>query len=164
MLTKQERKTIAERIENTSVFDSHELYRVVTGVTIPNDPITLGDIHDIARIILDLCDTFNMVELPMDKDGEVIKVGDTLYYGRSVYKVKKIIHNGNEWEIQFFDERLCISVYANPDDLTHKKPVTIASLNEQLRHVLDKGHMSAWSMAELFDIADKLEKLGDSDD
>lgn len=165
MLTKQERDEIAERIENTSVFDSHELYRVVTGVTIPGGMITLGDIHDIARIILDLCDTSNMVELPLDKDGEVIRVGDTLYCGSSTaYKAKKIIHNGNEWEIQFFDEKFCIPVYDDPDTLTHKKPVTIASLNEQLRHVLDKGHMSAWSMAELINIADKLESLGGSDD
>lgn len=164
MLTKEERTSIAERLKDHKCLSYIEFYEAITGKEIPKLTGRAEDITVISRVILDLCDTSNMIELPCDKDGEVIHVGDTLYYGSSVYKVKKIIYKGTEWEIQFFDEKLCISVYANPDDLTHKKPVTIASLNEQLRHVLDKGHMSAWSMAELFDISDKLESLGDSDD
>lgn len=164
MLTKQEREEIAERLNNYDCESLWGLYRELIGVEEPNDTTYKEDVEAFCKSLVDLCDTSNMVELPVDKDGEVIKVGDTLYYGSSAYKVKKIIYKGNEWEIQFFDEKLCISVYDDPDTFTNKKPVTIASLNEQLRHVLDKGHMSAWSMAELFDIADKLESLGDDDD
>lgn len=164
MLTKQERTAIAERA-NKFTYRYSSIYEVLLGHTAPDNTAAEDDCIDMVARIIDLCDTSNMIELPLDKDGEVIHVGDTLYYGSSsVYKVKKIIYKGNKWEIQFFDEKLCISVYDDPDTFTHKKPVTIASLNEQLRHVLDKGHMSAWSMAELFDIADKLESLGDSDD
>jgi len=50
------------------------------------------------------------------------------------------------------------------DELTHKRPVTIASVREQLKHVLDKGEMTSWSMAKLFDIADQLESLSDKDE
>lgn len=163
MLTKKECAAITERATE-SLKKGGSLYEILFGHTAPDNTTTECDNITIINRIIDLCDTSNMVELPRDKDGEVIRVGDTVYYGGSAYKVKKIIYKGKTWEIQFFDERLCISIYANPDDLTHKKPVTIASLNEQLRHVIDKGHMSAWSMAELFDIADKLESLGDSDD
>lgn len=165
MLAKQEREIIAGRLRDHKCFNYFEFYEAITGKEIPRYTSRVEDIAVMSRVILDLCDTSHMIELPLDKDGKVIRVGDTLYCGSSTaYKAKKIIHNGNEWEIQFFDEKFCIPVYDDPDTLTHKKPVTIASLNEQLRHVLDKGHMSAWSMAELFDIADKLESLGDSDD
>ena len=165
MLTKQEREIIAGRLRDHKCFNYIEFYEAITGKEIPRYTSRVEDIAVMSRVILDLCDTSHMIELPLDKDGKVIRVGDTLYCGSSTaYKAKKIIHNGNEWEIQFFDEKFCIPVYDDPDTLTHKKPVTIASLNEQLRHVLDKGHMSAWSMAELFDIADKLESLGDGDD
>lgn len=165
MLTKEERAAIVERLKNASVLDYYGVCLAVTGKSVLDCPLTIGDIHDMRRVILELCDTSNMVELPRSKDGEVIRVGDTLYYGSgTTYQVKKIIYKGNEWEIQFFDDKFCIPIYADPDDLTHKKPVTIEWLVERFRHVLNKGHMSAWSMAELINIADQLEKLSDSDD
>lgn len=165
MLTKQERAAIAKRLKDHKCLSYIEFYEAITGEEIPKQTSRVEDIFVISRVILDLCDTSNMVELPRDKDGEVIRVGDTLYCGSSTaYKAKKIIHNGNEWEIQFFDEKFCIPVYDDPDTLTHKKPVTIASLVSKLRHVLDKGHMSSCSMAKLFDIADQLESLCDRDD
>lgn len=165
MLTKEERAAIAKRFGECNNSGFYDIYTAVTGEKVPSRTTRDEDFTAISNVILDLCDTSNMIELPLDKDGEVIRVGDTLYCGSSTaYKAKKIIHNGDEWEIQFFDEKFCIPVYDDPDTLTHKKPVTIASLNEQLRHVLDKGHMSSWSMAKLFDIADQLKSLGDSDD
>ena len=106
-----------------------------------------------------------MLELPLDKDGKVIHVGDIVYYGSTIYMVKKIIYNGNKWEIQFFDAKLCISIYAEPNDLTRKKPVTIASLAEQIRDILDDDDdISAWTFSQFAHIADQLEQLGDSDD
>lgn len=115
--------------------------------------------------LIELCDTSNMIELPLDKYGEVIRVGDTVYdkdgeegkvggyyYNNGTCKII-IPYGENGWNINFY-----------PSEITHKKPVTIASINEQIKHLLDKGHMSAWSMAKLFDISEQLEKLGDSDD
>ena len=164
MLTKEERKAIAYRIKDIDVFNDRTFYTAITGKCVPKETSYRENLATISRVILDLCDTSNMVELPLDKDGKVIHVGDIVYYGSTIYMVKKIIYNGNEWEIQFFDIKLCTSIYAEPNDLTRKKPVTITSINEQLRHVLDKGHMSSWSMAKLFDIADQLESLSDKDE
>lgn len=166
MLTKQERKAIAERVVsfNGDTLRYVDFYKCLLGEYPQDSSSSFEDDKAILDRILDLCDTSNMVELPLDKDGEVIHVGDIVYYGSTIYMVKKIIYKGNKWEIYFFDDKLCISIYAEPNDLTRKKPVTIASINEQLRHVLDKGHMSSWSMAKLFDIADQLESLGDRDD
>lgn len=166
MLTKQERAAIAERIENTSVFDSHELYRVVTGVTIPNDPITLGDIHDIARIILDLCDTSNMIELPLDKDGEVTHIGDIVYdENNKRYEVRQLTLDGNKWFVLAFSGGSCGDGYSFPVKFTHKNPATVALLARQIKDVLyADDDISYWTSSELLDIADQLESLGDNDD
>ena len=79
MLTKKERETIAERLRNCNEADYYDFYEAVTGEEtakcIPLDK----DVDNIANVILDLCDTSNMIELPLDKDGEVIHIGDTLF-------------------------------------------------------------------------------------
>lgn len=114
--------------------------------------------------ILELCDTSNMLELPVDKDGEVIRAGDTVYdKDGDVAEVGGYYYNNGTCKIIIpYGQNGC---YINvlPNELTHKKPVTIASVRKQLKHVLDKGEMTSWSMAKLFDIADQLENLGDSD-
>lgn len=170
MLTKQEREEIAERFRN---YDKAEyvtlysgMYDGLLGEHVPKETTVKKDRMELASRILDLCDTSNMVELPLDKDGEVIKVGDTLYYGRSTtYKVKKIIYKGNKWEIQFFDEKFCIPIYADPNDLTHKKPVTIASLVGEIKRTLSQNTiMNKEATSKLWEITDKIEMLGDSDD
>lgn len=165
MLTKQERAAIAKRLKDHKCLSYIEFYEAITGEEIPKQTSRVEDIFVISRVILDLCDTSNMVELPLDKDGKVIHVGDIVYYGSTIYMVKKIIYKGNEWEIQFFDDRLCISIYADPNDLTHKKPVTIASITKRIREIASNDDdISYCTSSELVRIADQLEKLGDSDD
>lgn len=167
MLTKQERKAIAERVVsfNGDTLRYVDFYKCLLGEYPQDSSSSFEDDKAILDRILDLCDTSNMVELPLDKDGEVIHVGDIVYYGSTIYMVKKIIYKGNEWEIQFFDDKLCISIYAEPNDLTRKKPVTIASLVEQIRDILDDDDdIAAWTFSRLAHIADQLESLGDSDD
>lgn len=164
MLTKEERAAIAERA-NECIEVCGSLYEVLFGCPSACNTTYEEDMKKLLARIVDLCDTSNMIELPLDKDGEVIKVGDTVYdkdgekgkvggyyYNNGTCKII-IPYGENGWNINFY-----------PSEITHKKPVTIASINEQIKHLLDKGHMSAWSMAKLFDISEQLEKLGDSDD
>lgn len=162
MLTRQERQEIAERAKackKEEELNWDQFSYVLLGIQRWRNDDELLD-----RTV-DLCDTSNMLELPLDKDGKVIHVGDIVYYGSTIYMVKKIIYNGNKWEIQFFDDKLCISIYAEPNDLTRKKPVTIASLAEQIRDILDDDDdISAWTFSKFAHIADQLEQLGDSDD
>lgn len=162
MLTRQERQEIAERAKaykKEEELNWDQFSYVLLGIQSWRNDDELLD-----RLI-ELCDTSNMIELPLDKYGEVIRVGDTVYdkdgeegkvggyyYNNGTCKII-IPYGENGWNINFY-----------PSEITHKKPVTIASINEQIKHLLDKGHMSAWSMAKLFDISEQLEKLGDSDD
>ena len=167
MLTRQERQEIAERAASFNKSDLRytDIYKCLLGEYPHGNTSIEEDDKAILDRLIDLCDTSNMVELPLDKDGKVIHVGDIVYYGSTIYMVKKIIYKDNKWEIQFFDDKLCISIYAEPNDLSRKKPVTIASLAEQIRDILDDDDdISAWTFSQFAHIADQLEQLGDSDD
>lgn len=166
MLTKQERAAIAERLKNNVDYITiPTLYKALTGGEEPSEKAQVRALCVIAGVIFDLCDTSNMLELPLDKDGEVIRAGDTVYdKDGDVAEVGGYYYNNGTCKIIIpYGQNGCY-INVHPNEITHKKPVTIASINEQLRHVLDKGHMSSWSMAKLFDIADQLESLGDSDE
>lgn len=164
MLTKQEREATIERIKSYGDSD-FPFYKLLFGSRAPYAMQYTEYLKALKDRIIDLCDTSNMIELPLDKDGEVIRAGDTVYdKDGDVAEVGGYYYNNGTCKIIIpYGQNGC---YINvlPNELTHKKPATIASINEQLRHVLDKGHMSAWSMAKLFEIVEQLEKLGDIDD
>lgn len=166
MLTKEERSAIAERIKSVGYVDEKTFYESIVGKCVPSTTSYTEDLKTIFRVVLDLCDTSNMIGLPLDKDGIPFKRGDTVYesdgtehivdgyaFSRANAKIVSVVDLINNTRILF-----------ETDELTHKRPVTIASVSKQLKHVLDKGEMTSWSMAKLFDIAEQLESLGDSDD
>lgn len=165
MLTKEERAAIAERVDKIT-FNKGSIYEALLGSDLSNCCTLKDEVEAMLDKIIDLCDTSNMIELPVDKDGIPFKRGDTVYesdgtehivdgyaFSRANAKIVSVVDLINNTRILF-----------ETDELTHKRPVTIASVRKQLKHVLDKGEMTSWSMAELFDIADQLESLGDSDD
>lgn len=164
MLTKQEREATIERFKSYGDSDL-PFYKLLFGSSAPYTMQYAEYLKALKDRVINLCDTSNMIELPLDKDGEVIKVGDTVYdKDGEKGKVGGYYYNNGTCKIIIpYGQNGCY-INVHPNEITHKKPVTIASINEQLRHVLDKGHMSSWSMAKLFDIADQLESLGDSDD
>lgn len=166
MLTKEERAAIAERLRNTYYITNSTLFKDLTGEEelIENDQVR--ELCVIARVILELCDTSNMIELPVDKDGEVIHIGDVVYdyenieykvEGYAVYKSCTCAFLTNTAEL----------IYAKRDvnNLTHKQPVTIKSLAQRIKYVLENEATSIGvnPYVELGRIADQLESLGDSD-
>lgn len=166
MLTRQERKEIAERLSSVTELGDRAFYEAITGEQRPDTTSYEEDLKAMFNAVINLCDTSNMVELPRDKDGIPFKMGDTVYesdgtehivdgyaFSRANAKIVSVVDLINNTRILF-----------ETDELTHKRPVTIASVRKQLKHVLDKGEMTSWSMAKLFDIAEQLESLGDSDD
>lgn len=164
MLTKQERAEIAERLKNTYYITNSTLFKALTGEEelIENDQVK--ELCVIASVILDLCNTSSMIELPLDKDDEVVHIGDTVYVGDKEFTVNGFMFNDNGATVRAVNTKLSTLNFFKPDELTHKKPGTIASLVSEIRHVIDRGEMTSWSMSKLFDISDQLEKLGDSDD
>lgn len=166
MLTRQERQEIAERLSSVTELGDRAFYEAITGEQRPDTTSYEEDLKAMFNAVINLCDTSNMIELPVDKDGIPFKRGDTVYesdgtehivdgyaFSRANAKIVSVVDLINNTRILF-----------ETDELTHKRPVTIASVRKQLKHVLDKGEMTSWSMAKLFDIAEQLESLGDSDD
>lgn len=163
MLTRQERQEIAERAKACKKEEElswDQFSYVLLGIQ------SWRSDEELLDRIVELCDTSNMIELPVDKDGVPFKRGDTVYesdgtehivdgytFSRANAKILSVVDLINNSRVLF-----------ETDELTHKRPVTIALVRKQLKHVLDKGEMTSWSMIKLFDIADQLEKLGDSDD
>lgn len=165
MLTKQERAAIAERVRSVGYVDEKTFYESIVGKCVPSTTSYSEDLKTIFRVVLDLCDTSNMIELPVDKNGEYIHIGDTVYD-----------NNGEEYKVTgyktlFEDTNITLSngsevAYTEkyPHNLIHKQPVTIESLVARIKRVMDDDSTIVWVYDELDDIVDQLKKLGDSDD
>lgn len=166
MLTKEERKAIAERISEEFDFtENDEVYEALIGGEIPDNTTWGTDCKVVRNRLIELCDTSNMVELPLDKDGEVIHIGDTVFDNYD-----------NEWrvnDIDFKSNGVLIDVFLDgewtkfiPSQLTHKQPATIQDLSERMQRVLEDYLFSVDSNlhTELVSIADQLKKLAGKDD
>ena len=166
MLTKEERAAIAERLKSTEYITSSTLFKALTGEEKLSETSHVKSLCIICSVILGLCDTSNMIELPLDKDGEVIKVGDTVYIGDGIkYEVAGYMMRGNSTEVILAAGTEPVYTKEPANSITHNKPVTIASLVERIRDILDDDDdMTAWVFSELSHVADQLEKLGDSDE
>ena len=165
MLTKQEREEIAGRLKKCTCMIADSAYKALFNKEVPSWTTWQQDSNDAINRILDLCDTSNMIELPRDKDGEVIHVGDTVFddYG-SEWVVNGIDFKSNDVLIYTYLDGECARFL--PYELTHKQPVTIKSLAQRIKHVLEDEATSIGvnPYVELGRIADQLESLGDSDD
>ena len=167
MLTKQERTAIAERAKECIEVDG-SLYEVLFGYpSYRNRPYEEGFKEILTRII-DLCDTSNMLELPVDKDGEYIRVGDVVYGEDNLrHEVSQIVFEDDiKWLVLVSDGGLCVGTYSNPTEFTHKQPVTIKSLAQRIKHVLgdEATSIGVIPYVELRRIAKQLESLGDNDE
>lgn len=166
MLTKQEREEISKRFGECDDVGFYDIYTAITGKKVPSRTTRDEDFTEISNVILDLCDTSNMVELPLDKDGEVIRAGDTVYdKDGDVAEVGGYYYNNGTCKIIIpYGQNGCyINVF--PNELTHKKPVTIASLISEIRRTLSQNTiMNKEATSKLWEITDQIEMLGDSDD
>lgn len=166
MLTKEERNAIAERArENLDVIEN--MYEVLFGHEVPDSTSWVQDCEAVKARLIDLCNTPNMVELPLDKNGQTIRAGDIVYdeAGRKVKVDRVQYYKDNVFVVVILrGSEHCVLMY-RPSELAHKNPVTPSSLAEKIRDILkDDDDMSTWTNSKLSDIADQLEKLGDSDD
>lgn len=166
MLTKEERKAIAERA-NKAKYSMDPIFEILLGYSSPEYMSLKDDFIAMVTRILDLCDTSNMIELPLDKDGVPFKRGDT------VYESDGTEHTVDGYAFAFDDakilsiinstDRSCVGIQT--DELTHKNPITIASLAKELTDIAAADYDTPMVVKrKISDIADQLEKLGDTDD
>ena len=160
MLTRQERQEVAERAKackKEEELNWDQFSYVLLGIqSWRND-------EELLDRIVELCDTSNMIGLPLDKDGEVIRIHDVVYDNTGMER------EVSEFRFPFYGA--CIYARTDddrstfrPDELAHKKQVTIKSLVEELRSTLCAAYISGRECEKILHIADHLERLGDSDD
>jgi hypothetical protein len=166
MLTKQEREATIERIKSYGDSDL-PFYKLLFGSRAPYAMQYTEYLKALKDRVINLCDTSNMLELPVDKDGEVIRIGDVVYD-----------NNGEEYKVTgyktlFEDTNITLSngsevAYTEkyPHNLTHKEPVTVKLLAQRIKRVLgdEASSIGVVPHIELRRIAKQLESLGDSDD
>lgn len=168
MLTKEERKAIAERIgKEFDYTENDEVYEALIGEEIPDDTTWGTDCKVVCDRLIELCDTSNMIELPLDKDGQVIHIVDTLYDddGAKV-TVCSIRFNNSENNVVIPCEGSdFVCTYAG-DSLTRKNPVSVRSISRRMQGVLEDYLFSVDSNlhTELVSIADQLKELAGQDD
>lgn len=168
MLSKEERKAIAERIGKEFAYtENDEVYEALIGEETPENTSWGTDCAVVRDRLIELCDTSNMLELPLDKDGEVIRVDDTVYDNDGTELVVKSLRYCTEYGCVVIcrtsNDTLC--TYSG-NELTHKSPVTAKSLAQRIKYVLENEATSIGvnPYVELGRIAEQLESLGDSDE
>ena len=171
MLTKQERTAIAERLRKCDYTKIWNLYKAVTGEEEPDTTTYDDDVETICRKIIDLCDTSNMVELPLDRDGEVICVGDTVYNeAGNTLEVKSIEYSYCDrvyiraYHVNTLDEELFFS-----NELTHKATTTITenieAFNEAVKVTAQYVEASMNKFVEAMKkLAEVFNRVGGNDD
>lgn len=161
MLTKEERKAIAERMsEEFDYTENGEVYEALIGEEIPDNTTWGTDCKVVRNRLIELCDTSNMVELPLDKDGEIVKVGDTVYNE----KMDKCRVTGIEYMavnsvcIRCFDTSALDSITYLPNQLTHMPVSETEQLAKAIKNAVDTFN------EQLRDFAEFMASVGGNND
>ena len=167
MLTKEEREEIAKRLNYCNDTDYYSFYRAVTGQNATTKITLEEDIEELKKIIFDLCNTSNMVELPLDKDGEVIHIGDTLFDNDGAkITVCSIRFNESINNVVITCEGSDFVCTYSADNLTRKNPVSVQSISKRMQGVIEDYLFSVDSdlHTKLVSIADQLKELAGKDE
>ena len=160
MLTKQEREAITERLKDINDFCDRTLYTAITGKSVPRTTRYNEDVETMIQVILDLCDTSNMIELPLDKDGEVIRVGDVVYDEFNDKAVVKSIKYARDENVRVFalNSLTDLVVTYSPNCLTHRYISKAEQLAESITSAIEVFE------DKLRELLAYVESLGDDND
>lgn len=164
MLTRQERQGIADRAKAYKKGGEELSWDQFSYVLLGIQSWRSDD--ELLDRIVDLCDTSNMIELPLDKDGEVIRIGDTVYKGFDRYTVTGYVTTSDSTRVTLSAGKYSFDDTVDACYLTHKAPVTVKLLAQQVKNLADseRGYIPSWTFEKLVDIAENLESLGDDNE
>ena len=168
MLSKEERKAIAERIgKEFDYTENGEVYEALIGEEIPDNTTWGTDCKVVRDRLIELCDTSNIVELPLDKDGQVVRVGDTVYdEAKRKLEVDSIRFYQNYVQVVVIMRGEYNNLTFYPSELTHKSPVTAQELSDYMQAVINEygSDISNTPYVKLLDIAKQLKELAGKDE
>lgn len=142
------------------------MYKCLFGKDVSSGTSWVQDFSEMVDSIFELYDVSNMLELPVDKDGEYVHIGDTVYLGYDSYNVTGYEVRDNYVNVILVngEENENFPVRANL--VTHKAPVVIRLLAQRIRDALgdENTHTVKFAYVELNHIADIMESLADNDE
>lgn len=161
MLTKQERAAIAERAQGVNGKKERDTpYFVLTGDLIPNNTPINDDYKKMSLVINDLCDTSNMVELPRDKDGVPIHIGDTVWCHGEKRTVKAIKIYETMTRIVYEIPEKLIS-WSLPELVTHTDPISNHErIAQEIEEIAD-ANKGTVTEEDLRLVAEEIRELGE---
>lgn len=163
MLTKHLRSEIANMVRDYHV-GLEGVYKVITGKEIKTTSAK-KEYEAFLSVILELCDTSNMIELPYDKESETIHLWDTVFNQQGEeLAVESITYTHDNINVRARNTQTTDTKSYLSCELAHKKPVTAVLIAKQIKNVLRSSSVSGKVYSDLSEIADQLESLGDSDD
>lgn len=141
----------------------------------------MTDISDEVRKVADEYDVFplytladridrELVELPRDRDGKPIHIGDTVYAhgfpdgnGGATCEVCSIeLNEGRESRIEL--DAGGVVTYRTPSSLTHELPDSFERIAEELDNFADENYASGLLKQGIKDFADRIRKLAKKED
>ena len=160
MLTKQERAEIAKRLKSSYEMTYYDIYRCLLNKRVSASTSCEEDERAIRKSILDLCDTSNMIELPLDKDGEVIHVGDEVCneLGDAGYVISIKYLEDEYIFVRVFDDIAGIVVAYSPNSLTHRHSTKAEQLAKSITSAIEVFE------EKMRELAAYVESLGDTND
>ena len=163
MLTKQEREEIAKRVKSCTKVDFSDIYRGLFGRSTPKETTIGEDDKATLNRLLDLCDTSNMLELPRDKDGIPIRIGDTVWHNGEKETVKAIEIRDSGARIHFVIPLGCES-WSSPELITHAEPISEYERIAQSIEEIADANKGTVTEQDLLLVAEEIRELGESDD
>lgn len=163
MLTKQAREKIAKRSKICGCLHFSGLYECLLGHSVPADTSNEEDYKVFLARLIDLCDTPDMLELPRDKDGVPIHIGDTVWCSGEKETVKAIEIRDSEARIHFVVPLGCES-WSSPELITHAEPISeYERIAQEIEEIADANKGSV-TEEDLRLVAEEIRELGESDE
>ena len=163
MLTKQEREEIAKRFKSCTKVDFSDIYRGLFGIPTPKETTIGEDDKATLNRLIELCDTSDMVELPRDKDGKVIHIGDMVWF-EGVKETVSAIEMYKDTVYIHLTSPKRPNTFSSPNVLTH---VDIISEHERIAQEIEEiaaGSSGTVIADDLRLVAEEIRELGNDND
>lgn len=171
MLTKQEREEIVKRAKDEldkDEIDYADLYAAITGKYLSIGKPFGYYSRIMLSVILDLCDTSDMMELPRDKNGVPIHIGDTVWCDGDKYQVASIRYDTSG----LFDVEVYIrsaaemfrAFWRSPKTVTHIEPISDHERIAQEIEDIANANKGTATEEDLRLVAEEIRELGESNE
>ena len=125
-------------------------------------------INSIGSVLSTVCSDLGLIELPCDKDGEVIHIGDTVWHDGEAYQVSSIRYDGAglfgvEVYIRSVDD-MFRAFWRSPKAVTHAEPISDHErIAQEIEEIAD-ANKGTVTEEDLRLVAEEIRELGDSND